>query len=95
MNITDETIEYLSKLAKLEFNEIEKSKVKKDFEKVVAYVNIMNEVDTEGVAPLSHVFDIKNVFREDLLVKSEEAENLLKNAPSKKNGYYKVPKTIE
>ena len=64
-HISDETIEYVGILAKLELNEEEKEQAKKDMESMLDYIDKLNELDTEGVEPMSHVFPVHNVFRED------------------------------
>ena len=89
-HISDETIEYVGILAKLELNEEEKEQAKKDMESMLDYVDKLNELDT----PLSHVFPVHNVFREDEVTNGDDRENMLKNAPQKKEGTYMVPKTF-
>lgn len=93
--ITDETIDYVGILAKLELSPEEKEQAKKDMESMLEYIDKLNELDTNGVEPLSHIFPIQNVFREDVVENDDDSENILKNAPSKKDGCFKVPKTIE
>ena len=63
-------------------------------EKMLAFIEKMNELDTKDVVPLSHVTDINNVFREDEEVSSFEAETILSNAPKNENNMYEVPCTI-
>ena len=92
-HISDETIEYVGILAKLELNEEEKEQAK-DMESMLDYIDKLNELDTEGVEPLSHVFPVHNVFREDEVTNGDDRENMLKNAPQKKEGTYMVPKTF-
>ena len=92
-HISDETIEYVGILAKLELKE-EKEQAKKDMESMLDYIDKLNELDTEGVEPLSHVFPVHNVFREDEVTNGDDRENMLKNAPQKKEGTYMVPKTF-
>ena len=67
---------------------------KKDMESMLDYIDKLNELDTEGVEPLSHVFPVHNVFREDEVTNGDDRENMLKNAPQKKEGTYMVPKTF-
>ena len=55
----------------------------------------LNELDTTGVEPMSHVFPVNNVFREDVVMNGDDSEDMLKNAPAVKDGSYKVPKTVE
>ena len=69
--ITDETIEYVGILAKLELSDEEKEAAKKDMGNMLNYIDMLNELDTDGVQPMSNVFPVKNVFREDV-VRSEE-----------------------
>ena len=68
--ISDETIEYVGILAKLELNEEEKEHAKKDMEEMLNYIDKLNELDTTGVEPMSHVFPVNNVFREDVVKKT-------------------------
>ena len=63
--ISDETIEYVGILAKLELTGNEKEQAKKDMENMLNYIDKLNELDTKDVKPMSHVFDVQNVFRED------------------------------
>lgn len=95
MFVTDETIEYVAALAKLVLSEEEKKKAKEDLGNILAYMDTMNELDTADVEPMSHVFPVRNVFREDIVVNGADRENLLANAPNKKDGCFKVPKTVE
>ncbi|ROR27444.1 aspartyl/glutamyl-tRNA(Asn/Gln) amidotransferase subunit C [Mobilisporobacter senegalensis] len=95
MTITDETIDYVAKLAKLELSGEEKESAKKDLSSILNYIDTMNELDTSEMEPMSHVFPIKNVFREDVVVNEADRDNLLSNAPVKKDGCFIVPKTVE
>lgn len=95
MIITDETIEYVGILAKLELSEEEKEQAKKDMSNMLDYVGKLDELDTEDVIAMSHAFPVNNVFREDVVTNGSDRENLLKNAPEQKDGCYKVPKTFD
>lgn len=92
--ITDETIEYVGILAKLELSDEEKEQAKKDMGSMLDYIDKLNELDTEGVEPMSHIFPVQNVFREDEVVNGDDRDNMLRNAPQKKEGTYMVPKTF-
>ena len=93
--ISDETIEYVGILAKLELSPEEKEQAKKDMGNMLEYMELLKELDTEGVEPLSHVFPIHNVFREDVVENGDDREQLLSNAPARKDGSFQVPKTVE
>lgn len=92
--ISDETIEYVGILAKLELNEEEKEQAKSDMETMLDYIDTLNELDTGGIEPMSHVFPIHNVFREDVVTNGDKHEEMLANAPEQKAQSYKVPKTF-
>lgn len=64
-------------------------------QKMLDYIDKLDELDTTGVEPMSHVFAVNNVFREDVVVNGADRDNMLANAPEKKEGQYKVPKTVE
>ena len=93
--ISDETIEYVGILAKLELSEEEKEAAKKDMGRMLDYIDMLNELDTSQTEPMSHVFSINNVFRDDVVSNGDDKENMLKNAPECKEGVYKVPRTVE
>ncbi len=93
--ISDETIEYVGILAKLELSGEEKEQAKKDMGSMLDYIDKLNELDTAGVEPMSHVFPVNNVFREDEVTNGDDSEAILANAPAKKDGSFKVPKTVE
>ncbi len=93
--ISDETIEYVGILAKLELSETEKEQAKQDMGRMLDYIDKLNELDTTGVEPMSHVFPVNNVFREDVVTNGDDHEDILKNAPAEKNGSFKVPRTVE
>ena len=92
--ISDETIEYVGILAKLELSDEEKEQAKKDMGAMLAYIDQLNELDTTGVEPMSHVFPVHNVFREDEVTNGDGREDTLANAPLMRDGGFEVPKTI-
>ena len=92
--ISDETIEYVGILAKLDLSGEEKEQAKKDMEEMLDYIDKLNELDTDGVEPMSHVSDVVNVFREDVVTGTDDRDELLKNAPEQKDGMYVVPSTF-
>ncbi|MDO4297358.1 MAG: Asp-tRNA(Asn)/Glu-tRNA(Gln) amidotransferase subunit GatC [Lachnospiraceae bacterium] len=93
--ISDETMEYVGILAKLELSDEQKEQAKKDMERMLDYIDKLNELDTSAVEPMSHVFPVNNVFREDEVTNGDDRESILKNAPAQKEGSFKVPKTVE
>ena len=94
MQITDETIEYVGILAKLELSDEEKERAKKDMNEMLDYVGKLSELDTSNVEAMSHTFPVSNVMREDVVVNGDDKENMLKNAPEKNEDAYIVPETF-
>ena len=95
MKITTELIDHISQLSRLRLPEEEKTKMAGDLEGIQAYMDTLNTLDTSDVEPLSHVFPVKNVLREDEVQPSMDRGELLKNAPAADNEAFLVPKTVE
>ena len=92
--ISDETMEYVGILAKLELSPEEARAARKDMGDMLDYIDQLNELDTTGIEPMSHVFPVQNVFREDVVTNGDGSADTLANAPLQKDGGFKVPKTI-
>lgn len=93
--IDDATIDYVGILAKLELSSNEKKQAKQDMESMLNYIDKLNELDTSKIEPMSHIFPVNNVFREDVVTNIDTRDELLKNAPQEKDGMFVVPKTFE
>ena len=92
--ISDETIEYVGILAKLELSGQEKEDAKADMEKMLDYIDTLNELDTDQAEPLVHILPDVNVFREDEVTNGDGRKDSLANAPKAKEDQYIVPKTV-
>lgn len=92
MNIS---IEHLSRLARLALTEEEKTRYGNQLDNILQYVEKLNELDTAGVEPTSHVIAISNVMREDMVRPSLDRGDALMNAPDKTDAFYRVPKILE
>lgn len=91
--ISKKDVEHLKKLARLEFEEKETEKLTEDLEKILNYMNVLNEVDFESVSQIPHSFFLKNVFRKDENPKEFDEKltaNLISSFPEKKETYLKV-----
>lgn len=93
--ISDETIEYVGILAKLDLSPEQKEQAKKDMGSMLDYIDKLSELDTQGVEPMSHVFPVNNVFREDVVTNGDDSANTIKNAPGEKDSMFMVPRTVE
>jgi aspartyl-tRNA(Asn)/glutamyl-tRNA(Gln) amidotransferase subunit C len=95
MAVTLKDVEHVAKLARLEFSEEEKKTLVSQLNRILDYMEKLNELDTSNVEPLSHVIPLTNVFREDKVKPSLPVQEVLKNAPAKSDKFFKVPKVIE
>lgn len=94
MNVDDALIEKLANLSRLEFAEEEKEDIKKDLEKMIGFIDKLNELDTTGVEPLLHMSSNTNIFRKDKVQGELKREDVFKNAPLHDSEFFKVPKVI-
>lgn len=95
MKITDEKIEQLAHLARLEFDAEARAKVKADLENILVLCQKLDEVDTEGIEPLIYMTDTVNNVREDIVSHEFSRAEVMKNAPRRDSDYFRVPKVIE
>ncbi|HEV8285631.1 MAG TPA: Asp-tRNA(Asn)/Glu-tRNA(Gln) amidotransferase subunit GatC [Chitinophagaceae bacterium] len=95
MEVNDALVDKLAHLARLKFEASEKEEIKNDLQKMIAFVEKLNELDTSGVEPLLHMTDEVNVLREDEVKGSISREEALKNAPGHDDQFFKVPKVIK
>ncbi len=95
MEVNDAMIEKLAHLARLRFADNEKEEIKHDLQRMIAFVEKLNELDLEGVEPLLHMSDEVNVLREDEIKGSISRSAALKNAPLHDEQFFKVPKVIK
>lgn len=93
-NISDNTIDYIGILAKLELSKEEKENAKKDIGEMLDYIDKLNELDTSAAEPMPGVFPVQNVFREDAVTNGDDREQILSNAPQRTDDTFVVPRTI-
>ncbi len=63
--------------------------------RMLDYIDKLNELDTTGVEPMSHIFPVQNVFREDVVINGDESAKTLQNAPEEKDNMFVVPRTFD
>lgn len=95
MQITPDLIKYLEKLARITLNEDEEKKVGNELQDILTYIDMLNELDTDGVEAMSHCFPVTNVMREDEVAPSMSPDEIVANAPEIQDGYFVVPKTVD
>ena len=94
MEVNDALVDKLAHLARLKFDASEKEEIKTDLQKMIAFIDKLNELDLSDVEPLLHMSDEVNVLREDEVKGSISREEALKNAPMHDDNFFKVPKVI-
>ena len=93
--ITQETVDKLANLSRLEFNGNEKKEIINDLNRMLDFVSKLNELNTSNVEPLVYMNDETNVLREDDVKQTISQKEALSNAPKKDSDYFKVPKVVE
>jgi aspartyl-tRNA(Asn)/glutamyl-tRNA(Gln) amidotransferase subunit C len=94
MEVNKQLVDKIATLSKLEFDDTTKEEIRKDLERMIGFVDKLNEVNTDGIEPLIYVNDEVNVLREDVVKQVITKEEALSNAPTKDSDYIKVPKVI-
>ncbi len=95
MEVNDSLVDKLAHLSRLEFNETEKVEIKIDLQRMIAFVDKLNELNLDGVEPMLFMSEEVNVLREDEIKGSISREDALKNAPCHDEQFFKVPKVIK
>ncbi len=95
MKITKKEVEYVAQLARLELTPQDTEKFTGQLDEILGYFDKLNQLDTSGIEPTSHAVPMDNAFREDVVKPSMDHQTALDNAPSKEDGFFKVPKIIE
>ena len=95
MKVTKELVDYVAQLSRLELTDKQNEKAQKELGAIIDYADTLNNVNTDGIEPLSHVFAVKNVMREDVVKESRDRDELLSNAPMRDEEAFLVPKTVE
>ena len=95
MKITDETIDHLAHLARLEFTGAQKERIKADLTKIIGFVDQLSTVNTDGVEPLIFMTETENVLREDVDAVTISQAEALKNAAVHDSDYFKIPTVLK
>jgi aspartyl-tRNA(Asn)/glutamyl-tRNA(Gln) amidotransferase subunit C len=95
MQVDDKLIEKLAHLSRLEFENESKEEIKKDLTRILAFVDKLNELNTDNVEPLVYMTDEVNVLREDEVKQTITQDEALKNAPKHDSDYFRVPRVVE
>lgn len=95
MSISVEEVRYIARLARLQVAPGEEERIAAQMSRILDYVDQLKELDTEGVAPMSHVLPLQNVVREDAVRPRITHEDALRSAPDADEDFFRVPRVIE
>jgi aspartyl-tRNA(Asn)/glutamyl-tRNA(Gln) amidotransferase subunit C len=95
MKVTDEIVDHIAHLARLEFEGEKKNAIREDLERIINFMEKLQEVDTENVEPLIFMSDEVNRLREDEVEPMLSQEEVLRNAPKKDSDYFRIPKVLD
>lgn len=95
MKITSEEVRHVATLARLDLTPNEQERFAGELDRILEYMDKLNELDTDGVEPMAHAVDVVNVLRPDRAVNQPRTEALLRNAPARDEDFLSVPKIIE
>jgi aspartyl-tRNA(Asn)/glutamyl-tRNA(Gln) amidotransferase subunit C len=95
MSVSREEVRHIAELARLQFSDEEEEKMADELSSILDYVDKLDELDTSGVPPMSHVLDVANVERPDDVAARIDRDQALENAPDTDGRYFRVPKVIE
>lgn len=95
MTITDELIDHLASLSKLQFNDEERANMRADFQRMLDFVTVLTEVNTENVPPLVHMTEAVNELRDDEVGPTLSTNEIMQQAPNADSPFFSVPKVID
>ena len=95
MEVNEALVNRLALLGRLHFTETEKEEIRIDLQRMISFVDKLNELDTEGLEPVLHMSTEINKLRKDEVRGSVSSEEALSNAPAKYNHFFTVPKVIK
>ncbi|MFA5388938.1 MAG: Asp-tRNA(Asn)/Glu-tRNA(Gln) amidotransferase subunit GatC [Candidatus Omnitrophota bacterium] len=95
MAINRDTVKYTANLARIELSNGELDHFTAQLDRILAYVDKLGTLDTSNLEPTSHVLEMKNVYRDDVVKESLPVSEVIQNAPARENNLFKVPKIID
>lgn len=95
MSVTQEEVRHIARLARLRLSADEQERMAEQLSSILDYIEQLNELDLSDVEPMTHVIDLVNATRPDVVTQRITHEEALKNAPSADSDYFRVPRVIE
>ncbi|MFK7785789.1 MAG: Asp-tRNA(Asn)/Glu-tRNA(Gln) amidotransferase subunit GatC [Crocinitomicaceae bacterium] len=95
MKITEETVDHIAHLARLEFEGERKDAIRMDLERIITFMDKLQEVETENEEPLIFMSTEINRLRDDVPERTVSQDQALKNAPNRDSDYFRIPKVLD
>jgi len=95
MKVTEEIVDHIAHLARLEFEGDKKVAIREDLERIISFMDKLQEVNTDNVEPLVFMTNEVNRLREDEAISTLSQDEVLKNAPKKDSDYFRIPKVLD
>ena len=95
MSIDTQTARRVAKLARIKVEEADLPELANEFSAILGFIEQLNEVDVEGVEPMTSVTPQRLKRREDVVTDGDQPQAVLKNAPDAREGFFAVPKVVE
>jgi len=95
MALSRDEVRHVAQLARLDFSDEEEARMAEEMSQILDYVEKLDELDTSGVPPMSHILDVTNVYRDDEIDERIDQEQALEPAPETDKGYFAVPKVVD
>ena len=94
-DINEDVVRHIAHLSRLTMSDDEVAAMAGELAKIVAYIDLMSELDTTDVDPTAHALPVQNVFRADEVGPSYDADRSLANAPRREGPFFRVPKMLD
>ncbi len=95
MSIDADTARKVAKLARIKVEEADLPALAQEFNAILGFVEQLNEVDVEGVEPMTGVTPMRLKRRDDVVTEGNQQDKILSNAPDAREGFFAVPKVVE
>ncbi|MBK1667156.1 Asp-tRNA(Asn)/Glu-tRNA(Gln) amidotransferase GatCAB subunit C [Rhodovibrio sodomensis] len=95
MAVDKDTVAGIAKLARIKVDDAEQEALTKELSNILGWIDELGELDTEGVQPMTSVVEVQHSLRKDVIKDGDRQDDILKNAPESKQGYFVVPRVVE
>ena len=95
MSLDEATVAKIARLARIEIDPEKRTALASELSNILGWIEQLNEVDTDGVPPMTSVGDMRLILRADEITDGDKVDMILKNAPEQQDGHFVVPKVVE